>query len=109
MYISLRLLKNKRLHFVLCFLWLIASFFIIRYEPVKTADRKLHIDMTSCYQRENFENKSCVNDAMFNYRDALEITNYQIIDIFALFAIPIILLLVLAVVIKWIGNYKHKS
>jgi hypothetical protein len=102
------LLKNKRLHFVLMVLWSFACFIIIRYEPVKTADTLLKIDMTSCYERENHAQvKSCVNGAMEHYRELLEITNSQVIDMFALFLFPIIVLLVLAAVIKWIGNYKY--
>lgn len=104
----LRLLKNKRLHFVIAALWLITCFFIVRNDAIKTADKLLDIDMKYCYGRADIAtHKSCVDEAMASYVDFLKITNEQLSDIFFLFLLPIIVILLLVGVIKWIGNYKY--
>lgn len=105
---DLKLLKNKRLYFVLAVLWFLACFLFIRNAAIKTADKLLDIDMKSCYGRADIAtHKTCVDEAMASYVEFLKITNDQISDIIFLFLLPIIVILLLVGVIKWIGNYKY--
>jgi hypothetical protein len=102
---DIKLLRNKRLHFVLYFLWLIASFFIIKRNAFNIAYDALQFDIANCnFKFSIAEVQSCIDEARDFYNESLATTPTQLIDTITLFIIPIVLLLVLAAVIKWIRN-----
>jgi hypothetical protein len=103
-----KIVANKRLHFVLAVLWLIASFFTVRAFAYYLAYDSLQFDIAACKFKDSHSEYSVCNDNAWSfYRQSLEITLAQLIEMFVLFITPILLVLLLAALIKWIGNYEH--
>ena len=108
-----KLLKNKRLHFVLAVIWLITCFIVIRVNPIETADKIFRIYLASCFQNYSIKNKElvdgCIEAAKNDYRELLEVTNAQLIDMFILFIVPIIFTLMFIYLVRWINKYKYNE
>jgi hypothetical protein len=108
-----KLFKNKRLQFALAVAWFITCFVVIRINPIETADRIFRIALDSCYQNHLTTNKElvdgCIKTAENEYRELLEVTSAQIIDMFILFILPIVFILLLIYLVRWINNYKYSE
>lgn len=98
--------KNKRLQFVLVVAWLIACFIFIRIEPVGSAKEMLNLSLSNCYEFNKSLYSTCTDDAIENYSRSLKITKMHLVDLAALFLIPIILIMLLVYLVRWINNYK---
>lgn len=89
---KLNYFKNKRLQFVLVVLWFMACFIFIRIEPVEWAKEQLDSSLSNCYEFNKSLYSTCTDDAIKNYSKNLKITKMQLVDLAALFLIPIILI-----------------
>ena len=101
------ILKNKRLQFVLAITWLIASFLIVRINVMKATDTVLQLSLANCYKYEG--KKECIDNAFNIYSKINQITLLQLLDMFVLFVAPIIFIIVLTYLIKWINNYNKNT
>ena len=104
---NLDILKNKRLQFVFAVIWLIASFLIVRIEIIKAAKQHLQLSLAVCYQKEGLQD--CVDKAFEINSKLNQISLLQLLDIFALFIAPIIFIICIVRLVKWINNYKQKT
>jgi hypothetical protein len=104
------ILKNKRLQFVLAITWLIASFLIVRTQVVNAAKVVLSLSTSACTQNvDNVAFSDCMDAATKQFSKLYKITELQLIDTFLLFITPIILIIVIASLIRWINNYKKNT
>lgn len=104
----MKILKNKRFIFVALIIWLLISFFKIRYEVLKSADIYYKLISNSCFSMDNkIDSDICLDELSNDYADMISITQGQIIDTFILFLVPIIILYIIYRIILWISKYKY--
>jgi hypothetical protein len=104
------ILKNKRLQFVLAVIWLIASFIIVRTQVVNAAKVALSVSSYACTQNtENVVFSECMDAATKQFSNLYKVTELQLIDAFLLFITPIIFIICIVRLVKWINNYKQNT
>jgi hypothetical protein len=102
--------KNKRLQFVLAVVWLISSYLIVRTQVVNAANAFFSVSASVCMQnRENVVFSDCIDAATKQFSKLYKVTEIQLIDAFMLFITPIIFIICIVRLVKWINNYKQKS
>jgi hypothetical protein len=107
---NIEILKNKRLQFVLAVIWLIASFLIVRTQVVNAAKVVLSVSSYACTQNtENVVFSDCMDAATKQFSKLYKVTELQLIDAFLLFITPIIFIICIVRLVKWINNYNKNT
>jgi hypothetical protein len=109
---NIKILKNKRLQFVLAVIWLVTCFLSVRTQHSDTAYENYERDIGWCSGHtgdEFFRDENCINAATSKFEAALKITLADVSSTLFFFITPIIFTIVLAGLIKWINNYQPKN
>ena len=107
---NFEILKNKRLQFVLAVVWLISSYLIVRIQVVNAANAFFSVSSSVCMQnRENIVFSDCIDAATKQFSKLYKVTDIQLIDAFMLFITPIIFIICIVRLIKWINNYNKNT